>query len=89
MALEKVMGTILLKTSRFWKRPYLFWQGQIAGFVKDQEARSSLAGFGKDQEARSSFAGFGKDQEARSSFAGFGKDHHAVCKKVSMLLQKS
>ena len=67
MALEKVMGTMLLKTGRFWKRPYSFWEGQISSF---------------------SSAGFVKDQEARSSFAGFGKDHHAVCQKVSMLLQK-
>ena len=81
MALEKVMGTMLLKTSRFWKRPYLFWQGQIAGFVKDQEARSSLAGFGKDLEARSSFAGFGKDQEARLALQVLEKTTMQCAKK--------
>ena len=30
MVLEKIIWSSTRKTSRFWKRPYLFWQGQYS-----------------------------------------------------------
>ena len=89
MALEKAMGSMVLekiiwpstrKPSRFWKRPYLFWQGQNSALA--------LQVLEKTKRQNSALQVLEKTKGQNLALQVLEKTTMQCAKKVPMLLQK-